>query len=171
MTDVLKAIKDRRSIRNFTNYDIPEDTEQRLAEALIWAPSAGNLQSRKFYFVRDDVMKMKLAAAALNQGFIADAPLVVVGCTDSVIHSRYGQRGVDLYAIQDVSASVMCMMLAAHDEGLGTVWVGAFREEEVTAALDLPTNLRPVAIVPVGRPARVPAPPPRVHLTEAIIKV
>ncbi|MGD2079903.1 MAG: nitroreductase family protein, partial [Nitrospirota bacterium] len=130
---------------------------------------AGNLQARKFYFVRDDVLKMRLAAAALNQTFIAEAPLVVVGCTDSLISSRYGERGVVLYTIQDVSASVMCMMLAAHELGLGTVWVGAFREKEVAAALSLPGNLRPVAIVPVGRPARVPKPPPRVSKDDAII--
>jgi nitroreductase len=166
--DVMRAIRERRSIRQFTGYDIPEEDAEALMDALIWAPSAGNLQSRKFYFVSDDVIKMRLAVAALNQGFIADAPLVVVGCTDSVISSRYGDRGEALYTIQDVSASIMCMMLAAHEMGLGTVWVGAFREEEVSRVLDLPSNLRPVAIVPVGRPARVPKAPPRVTRSEAV---
>lgn len=167
--DVMQAIKERRSIRKYTDYRIPEETLDKLAEALIWAPSAGNLQSRKFYFVRDDVLKVKLAAAALNQTFIAEAPLVVVGCTDSLISSRYGERGMVLYTIQDVATSIMCMMLAAHELGLGTVWVGAFREKEVATALLLPGNLRPVAIVPVGRPARVPKPPPRVSKNEAVI--
>lgn len=166
--DVMRAIRERRSIRRFTDYIIPEEAIDKLIEALIWAPSAGNLQSRKFYFVRDDVLKMKLAAAALNQTFIAEAPLVVVGCTDSLIHSRYGERGIELYTTQDVSASIMCMMLAAHEMGLGTVWVGAFREEDVFRALSLPKNLRPVAIVPVGRPTRVPEAPPRVSKTEAV---
>jgi nitroreductase len=165
----MQAIRERRSIRRYTDYRIPDETLDRLSDALIWAPSAGNLQSRKFYFVRDDVLKMRLAAAALNQIFIAEAPLVVVGCTDSLISTRYGERGVELYSIQDVSASVMCMMLAAYELGLGTVWVGAFREKEVAAALSLPGNLRPVAIVPVGRPARIPKPPPRVSKGDAII--
>ncbi|MEJ2313577.1 MAG: nitroreductase family protein [Nitrospirota bacterium] len=167
--NVMQAIRERRSIRRYTDYRIPDETLDRLSDALIWAPSAGNLQSRKFYFVRDDVLKMRLAAAALNQIFIAEAPLVVVGCTDSLISTRYGERGVELYSIQDVSASVMCMMLAAYELGLGTVWVGAFREKEVAAALSLPGNLRPVAIVPVGRPARIPKPPPRVSKGDAII--
>ncbi len=166
--DVMKAIRERRSIRHFTDYNIPDNTVDKLIEALIWAPSAGNLQSRKFYFVRDDVLKMQLAAAALNQTFIAEAPLVVVGCTDSLISSRYGERGVTLYTIQDVSASLMCMMLAAHAEGLGTVWVGAFREDDVARALSLPRNLRPVAIVPIGRPARVPEAPQRVSKKDAV---
>jgi nitroreductase len=169
--DVMQAIKERRSIRQFTDYEIPEEAANELMDALIWAPSAGNLQSRKFYFVRDDVLKMKLAVAALNQTFIAEAPLVVVGCTDSVISSRYGERGMDLYTIQDVSASLMCMMLAAHERGLGSVGVGAFREEEVARALELRENLRPVAIVPVGRPLRVPSAPARVKREDAVVIV
>jgi nitroreductase len=48
------------------------------------------------------------------------------------------------------------------------VWVGAFDEEDVAGALKLPDHLRPVAIVPVGYPKRVPSPPPRVSREEAI---
>ncbi len=166
--DVYKAIKGRRSVRKFTDYELPDETVEKLIDALIWAPSAGNLQSRKFYFVRDPVVKMRLASAALNQTFIAEAPLVVVGCTDSLIQSRYGERGLSLYCIQDVSASIMNMMLLAYSMGLGTVWVGAFHEEGVSKALSLPKGHRPVALVPVGRPAKVPSPPPRVSREEAV---
>ncbi len=166
--DVLQAVKDRRSIRNFQKKDIPEEIIERLIEALIWAPSAGNLQSRKFYFVRDQHLKKELVSAALGQSFIAGAPLVIVGCTDSSISGRYGERGVALYSVQDVAASVMGMMLVAHENGLGTVWVGAFRESEVSKVLALSDNLRPVAIVPVGYPSRVPPPPHRVSRDEAI---
>lgn len=165
---ILKIIKERRSIRDFEKRDIPEDVIDKLMDALIWAPSAGNLQSRKFYFVRDGKLKRELASAALNQRFIAEAPLVVVGCTDSRIYSRYGDRGVNLYAIQDVACSIMNMMLLAWENGLGSVWVGAFREGEVAEVLDLPNNLRPVAIVPLGYPSRIPSPPPRVSKKEAI---
>lgn len=165
---LLKLIKERRSIRDFEDKDISEDLINELVEALIWAPSAGNLQSRKFYFVRDKRLKRQLASAALNQRFIAEAPLVVVGCTDSRIYSRYGDRGVNLYALQDVACSLMNMMLLAWENGLGSVWVGAFREGEVAEILDLPDNLRPVAIVPVGYPSRIPSPPPRVPKERAV---
>lgn len=165
---ILKIIKERRSIRDFEKRDIPEDVIDKLMDALIWAPSAGNLQSRKFYFITDSRLKRELASAALNQRFIAEAPLVVVGCTDSRIYSRYGDRGVNLYAIQDVACSIMNMMLLAWENGLGSVWVGAFREGEVAEVLDLPNNLRPVAIVPLGYPSRIPSPPPRVSKKEAI---
>lgn len=165
---VFDAIRNRRSVRRFRDDEVPEDTVNVLIDSLIWAPSAGNLQSRKFFFVTDETRKYALSAAAHGQGFIGDAPLVVVGCTDAGISERYGDRGVNLYSIQDVSASVMCMMLAAFEAGLGTVWVGAFNEGAVAEVLGLPGNLRPVAIVPVGYPARVPAPPPRVTRDEAV---
>jgi len=160
--NVLRAIRERRSIRKFRDEGIPDDMVEELIEALIWAPSAGNMQARKFYFVTDRETQKALASAALNQNFIARAPLVVVACTDSRIVHRYGMRGVELYSVQDVACSIMCMMLAAHEMGLGTVWVGAFHEDVVTEILHLPDRLRPVAIVPVGWPERIPEAPERV---------
>lgn len=166
--DVLSAVKGRRSIRDFQKKDIPDELIDKLIDALIWAPSAGNLQSRKFYFIKDPLIKKRLSEAALNQSFIARAPLVVVGCADSSIRMRYGQRGVELYSIQDASISIMSMMLVAHELGLGSVWVGAFREDEVRLALSLPDNLRPIAIVPVGYPEKIPPAPRRVAKKEAV---
>lgn len=167
--NVLEAVKKRRSIRNFLKRDVPEEVIDLLVDSLIWAPSAGNLQSRRFYMIRDARLRKELAAAALNQVFIAEAPLVVTCCTDSRIAGRYGRRGVELYTIQDVAASVMCMMLAAEEAGLGTCWVGAFREERVSGALDLPADLRPVALVPVGYPSRIPKPTSRLPSSDLIV--
>jgi nitroreductase len=166
--DILKAIKERRSIRDFQKKRIPDELIDKLMEALIWAPSAGNLQSRKFYFVRNDNVKKMIAAAALKQYFIADAPLVIVGCTDSRISNKYGERGVYLYSIQDVALSIMGMMLVAHENGLGSTWVGAFREDEIVRCLNIPKHLRPVVVVPVGYPSKIPHPPPRVSKKEAM---
>ena len=166
---ILDSIKSRRSIREFLDRKVPEQAVNDLIDALLWAPSAGNLQSRKFYFVIEQETKRKLAKAALGQDFISRAPLVVVACTDRRISARYGDRGVNLYSIQDAAASVMNMMLAAHELGLGTVWVGAFNEFDVFEVLDLPENLRPVAIIPVGYPARTPPAPQRIKREEAVV--
>ena len=166
--DILQAVKERRSIREFQNRDVPEDIVNKLIEALIWAPSAGNLQSRKFYFVKDSSLKRRLAVAALNQRFIAEAPLVVVGCADTSISRSYGERGKTLYSVQDVACSIMGMMLAAHADGIGSVWVGAFNEAEVSEVMDLKPDLRPVVIVPLGYPARIPGAPRRVSREEAV---
>ena len=166
--NVLKIVKERRSIRDFQKKKIPDDLMIKLMDALIWAPSAGNLQSRKFYFVKNERMRKLLAQAALNQNFIADAPLVIVGCADNRIAKKYGNRGVDLYALQDVALSIMGMMLVAHENGIGSTWVGSFREGDVSRILRIPKHLRPVAVVPVGYPSRIPSPPPRVSPREAV---
>ncbi len=166
--DILKAVKERRSIRDFQKKEIPDFLLDKLAEALIWAPSAGNLQARKFYFVMNGDIKKKIAIAALNQNFIAEAPLVIIGCTDSRISYKYRERGVYLYSIQDVALSIMGMMLVAHENSLGTCWVGAFNENDVHKILKMPDYLRPVAIVPVGYPSKIPSPPPRVSKKDAV---
>ena len=76
--NVSVAVKERRSVRRFTRQDIPADILDALLEALIWAPSAGNLQSRKFFVVSEKSLKRQIAAAALQQSFIAEAPVVIV---------------------------------------------------------------------------------------------
>lgn len=167
--DILDIITNRRSIRAFQDREIPRDLVDGLVESLRWAPSAGNLQSRKFYFVFNQDIKKKIAKAALNQNFIARAPLTIVACLDRNISAHYGERGINLYSIQDVSASVMSMMIAAQAMGLGTVWVGAFHEVEVIEILDLPDNLRPIAIIPVGYAAKIPERTPRLPPQETVI--
>ena len=159
--EILELIKNRRSIRSFKSDPISEEVIDKLIEAIIWAPSAGNLQSRKFYFVFKEELKEKLAEASLHQMFIKDAPLVIVACADTKIEQRYGKRGRELYMICDVSASIENLMLVATEEGLGTCWVGAFEEEKVKEILNLPENLVPVAIIPVGYPKEKPVSPPR----------
>jgi nitroreductase len=166
--NILDIIKSRRSVRKFQKKEIPQEIVDKLIEALIWAPSAGNLQSRKFYFIFNQGIKEKLVEAAGGQDFISQAPLVIIGCTDDKIIYRYGERGKNLYSICDVAASIQNLMLSAQEFGLGTVWVGAFNEKEVSKILNLPENLRPIAIIPVGYPAEKPMAPPRVSKEEAI---
>ena len=169
--NILDVIKHRRSVRDFTDRKIPESAIDVLVEALQWAPSAGNLQSRKFYFIFNEDIRNKLAQTGFKQdfvSFIARAPLVIVACADLRITSRYGDRGTHLYCIQDTAASVQNLLLAAYELGLGTCWVGAFKEEKVKEILDLPDNLRPFVLVPVGYPARTPKAPDRVPRTDAV---
>jgi nitroreductase len=168
-TNLLEIIKKRRSVRRFLDRDIPEEIVQQLVEALIWAPSAGNLQSRRFYFIRNRQLRDDLVVPAWGQNFIAEAPLAVVACADMRISAHYGGRGTDLYALQDVAASVQNLLLLACSHGLATVWVGAFDEQGVAQALGLPEYLRPVAIVPVGYPAEQPRAPRRLSHDKAVV--
>jgi nitroreductase len=159
--DVEKCIRGRRSVRGFKRTEIPEKLINPLIDALRWAPSAGNLQARRFYFVTDPELRRELARAAERQTFAGRAPLVVVACADHRIDREYEARGVELYCLMDVAASLQNLMLVAHAHGLATCWIGAMNEEKVRELLRLPEHLRPVSLVPVGYPSEHPAPPRR----------
>lgn len=167
--DVLEAIKERRSIRAYTDEEVSERDVERLIEAARWAPSAGNIQPWAFVVVKDVETKRKLSSAALNQTLIQEAPVVIVVCADLIRSSSgYGSRGVHLYSIQDTAAATENILLAAQELGLATCWVGAFRENEVAKAVKAPRNLRPVAMVAVGYPAERPATPQKRSVNEIV---
>jgi nitroreductase len=155
VVDVFEAVKGRRSIRVFRRNDVSFEDVQKLIDAATWAPSAGNIQPWEFIIIRKHYTKKRLAAAAWDQAFIEVAPVVIVVCANENRSSRrYGDRGKMLYCIQDTAAAIQNIHLAAYCLGLGTCWVGAFKEEEVRQVLNVPQGIRPVSIIPVGYPAR-----------------
>ena len=157
--DVLEAIRGRRSIRAFKSNDVPPEIVEELIDAARWAPSAGNIQPWEFIVVRRSEIKGRLAEAALNETLIEKAPVVIVVCADeNRSFEGYRVRGKTLYCIQDTAASIQNILLAAYSLGLGTCWIGAFREEEVKEILKIPLGVRPVAIIPVGYPTESPLP-------------
>jgi nitroreductase len=157
--DVLDAIKGRRSIRAFRDTDVSERSIKKLIDAARLAPSAGNIQPWEFIIVRKAETKKKLAEAALDQVFIEESPVVIVVCANETRSSYgYGARGKMLYCIQDTSAAIQNIHLVAYSLGLGTCWIGAFKEEETREILRIPEDIRPVAIIPVGYPAETPEP-------------
>jgi len=166
--DLFEAIESRRSIRRFDPAaDVPPEMVERLLNAAILAPTAGNRQPWHFYVVRDPELRQGLVAAAHGQGFISQAPVAIVVCADAEQSAgRYGQRGRELYCLQDTAAAVDHILLAAVALGLGSCWVGAFDEGEAARVLDLPDHHRPVAILPIGKPAEAPARRPRQPLKE-----
>ena len=159
--DVFEAMEKRRSVRSFdVGREVAEELVEELLRCACQAPSAGNVQPWRFVVVRDAGLKERLAAAALGQSFVAAAPVVIVVCADLAVHAfAYGRRGVELYAVQDTAAATENLLLCATALGLGACWVGAFREEEVARVLDLAPDVRPLALVPVGYPAREEAQP------------
>lgn len=154
--DFWQVLESRYSVRHFDPVaDVPPEAVERLLAAAIQAPSAGNRQPWHFYVVRDLAAREGLAAAAHGQAFVAQAPLAIVVCADAEQSaSRYRQRGRELYCLQDTAAATMHILLAAVALGLGSCWVGAFDERQAAHVLNLPQRHRPVAILPVGKPAR-----------------
>ncbi len=167
--DVIAAILERRSIRKFKKEPVPKATVGRIIDAARWAPSAGNIQPWQFYVVYNDKKKQELAAAASNQKFVAEAPVVIVVCTQpEMTGARYRERGRNLYAIQDSAAAIQNILLAVNGYGLGSCWVGAFEDTLVVEALELPRGTSPVAILPIGFPAEENRPPARRPVEEIV---
>jgi len=167
--DVFEAIRGRRSVRAYTIEEVSEEEVKKLIEAARWAPSAGNIQPWEFVIVTNAETKRRLAIAALHQTFIEEAPVVIVVCADVARSSwGYGSRGANLYCLQDTAAATENILLAAQALELATCWVGAFHEDEVAKVVNTPRNVRPVAIVPVGRPAEKPRAPPKRSLREIV---
>lgn len=166
--ECMEAINGRRSVRKFKDRAVGKEIIDELLNAAQMAPSAGNLQARDFVVVLNKATKQKLTKAALGQSFIEQAPAVIVFIANTERSSRvYKSRG-ELYAVQDATASVMTLLLAAHARGLATCWVGAFDENAVSEILNLPHRTRPVAIIPLGYADEAPSAPPRMGLEKVV---
>ena len=164
---VLDAIKKRSSIRNYKGDSIPEDLLLRVLEAVRLAPSAKNLQPWKFIIVKDKYLKEKLAEAASDQYFIAQAPIIVVGCGfPDDCYTRMG-RYMKSWPV-DVTIALEHLILEAQEEGLGTCWIGAFDEEKVKSILNIPGNVKVLAMTPLGYPNEKPSFGGRKKLDEII---
>lgn len=159
---MLEAIRGRQSIRAFTNQPVSEKEIETLIDAARHAPSAGNIQPWEFVIVREPEIKRELVLAASNQASIEEAPVVIVVCADeNRCAQRYGERGRSLYCLQDTAAAIQNIHLTVYALGLGTCWIGAFKEEETRETLNIPVGIRPVGIIPIGYAAESPQPPNR----------
>jgi len=160
--DLFETIKNRRSIRQFTNQNVPDEMVEKLVEAARLAPTAGNSQAFQLVIVRQEDQKQRLAHAAFGQKQVQTASVVFVVCADlKKAQESYSDRGKSLYCIQDTAAVTENILLAACSMGLGTCWIGAFNEDEAKKVINAPEDMRPVAMIPVGYPAESPSERPR----------
>ena len=151
--EFMEVLGARHSIRSFKEQPLEEEKINAILEAANSAPSAGNLQAYEIYLVKDLELLQKLVHAAWGQHFIDQAPIVLVFCAHPARSSiKYGNRGTELYCIQDATCAAIFAHLAATSLRLGSCWVGAFDEEEVQKCLNLPSDHRPIIIMPIGYP-------------------
>src|ERR687889_332846 len=149
--DFETVVKRRRMCREFLDREVPRQKIDRILDLACRYPSAGHTEPQEFIVVRDQRMKHELARAALDQMFVAQAPLVIVVVSDVRRSARrYGERGVRFFSIIDGAFVAMLILLAVVDEGLGACFVGSFYDEEVQELLSLPQQVRPIGIIPVG---------------------
>lgn len=178
--EVFEAIATRRSIRRFLDREVEEEKIRRVFDAVRMSPSWANLQCWRFVVVRDSSVKEKISEFSYVESFfsprgykvnpakkgLAEAPVVIVACADP---SQSGTLWDQHYYMTDVGIAAQTFMLAAHDLGLGTVFVGVFDEEELRELLAIPAGIRIVGLFPLGYPLEEKkGGPPRKPLTELV---
>lgn len=151
--ELFKTIYDRRCYRRYKDAPVGKEVIEELVKAAVQAPSAGNLQPWEFIITKDQKLKENIMKVSRNQSFIAQAPVLITVCANCRASEKvYGQRGKDVYCIQDTAAAMQNILLAVHALGLGACWVGEFDENEVKKILRIPEFIRPVAILTIGYP-------------------
>lgn len=164
---VLEVIQKRRSVRKYKKDPIPEEALLRVLEAARLAPSGKNFQPWKFIIIKDKALKEELARASAGQFFMAKAPIIIVGCGfPDKCYARMG-RYMKSWSV-DVTIALEHLILQAQEEGLGTCWIGSFEEKEVKAILNVPEEVRVLALTPLGYPEEIPAFRGRKSLDEII---
>ena len=147
--DLYQAIKKRYSCRSYSSKPIEQEKLEKILEAGRLSPSAKNLQDWRFILVTDEQKRKELAIAANEQMFIATAPAIIVGCSNSDYVMSGGQKVSSI----DVAIAMEHIALAATAEGLATCWIGSFYPEKVRKILGIPQKIEVIELMPIGYPA------------------
>lgn len=191
-------LRSRRSVRRFLPDPVPGAVLQRVLESACWAPSAHNRQPWRFVVLSTFESREKLVTAmhaSFQEDLAADflpeeeikkrlqrsrsrilgAPVGVLICVEPAVMDQYPdaarQAAEDLMAAQSAALCAGTLLLAAHGEGLGGVWMCAplFAPQVVLQALDLPGTWRPQALILLGYPAEIPGPRPRLPVADVVV--
>lgn len=178
--ETLEAIKTRRSIRKFSDQPVEPEKLQAVLEAVQQAPSWSNRQCWSLVVVQDQEVRNRISELSFVESFfatygyksnpaqkgLAQAPIVLVACADP---QQSGDLRGEQYYMADLGIASQNLMLAAHDLGLGTVFVGVFDEEQLKGLLGIPPHIRIVGLFPLGYPAgEAKGGPPRKPLAEFV---
>lgn len=170
MWDFFETVRHRHSIRKYRS-DLPVEQEKlhAILEMACAAPSAGDLQSYHISVITEAEQRRRLSDIAEDQDFIAEAPVALLFCSDPQrAAQKYGERGENLYAVQDTTIAAAYAQLAVVAAGLGSTWVGYFDAERLKKEFNLGSGLEPLALLSIGYPAELPEETPRRPLDEMV---
>jgi nitroreductase len=173
--DLMEAIKERRSVRQYKADPVSEEALQEVMEAVRWSPSWANTQCWEVVVVKDPNMKSQLANTLMGtnpaRSSMTEAPLVVVLCGKKGVSGfKKGQAVTDRgdWLMFDTGLAMQTLCLAAHGLGLGTVVVGQFDHKKAEEILGVPSNVEVVAMTPLGHPAAEGSAPKRKDFSEFV---
>jgi nitroreductase len=170
--DVLTAIRERRSCRKFLPDDIEDASIEKIIEAAVWAPSPANNQPWEFIVVTNPDVKQKIYddVSACKQkiyeksgwgwvdkyraGFLTEAPalIAVIGDPEKTGAHKFLEGTEDTYQ-HACAAAIQNMLLAAHAQGLGSLWFTLFDRETMRKTLGVDASKEPLALVCIGKAA------------------
>ncbi len=163
--ELLKTIKERRSVRRYAQEPPSLDDLKLLVDAARWAPSGGNLQPWKFVIVTNK--KMLEAIKMMSPGIIRDLPPALI----ALCHDEKRMVGGRETQLIDMGAAMENILLMVHALGFGACPIASFDSESVAELMDLPSHIKPLLLICVGKPVDKPKPPPKLPIDELIIKV
>lgn len=154
--EVLEAIHTRRSIRKYTEETVSDEMVKKMLSAAMSAPSAVNAQTWVFVVIDDRKLLDEIPEYSPYAAMVRGAPLAILVCGDTNKEIAPG------FWVQDCSAAIQNLLLAAHGLGLGAVWTGCYpledRVEGFRKAFALPEKVIPLGLVVLGHPAQEVAP-------------
>lgn len=164
-----ECIRGRRSIRKFTDQPVSHELLAQVVETASYAPSWKHTQITRYIAVEGDLKNALAKCTTIfpGNGVIMENAPMVVAVTMIKGRSGYERDGSfstpkgDRWQMYDAGVASEAFCLAAHEQGLGTVIMGLFDEEEATKLLNLPEDRELVALIPVGYPAESPVAPRR----------
>jgi nitroreductase len=161
----LEGLKTRRSVRKYdATKKIPHADIEKILEAASYAPSAHNFQPWEFLVLEDAQTLASLRGLQPWTSFAKDASCVIIVCADTA-KSFHREKENEKWSYADIDGSLAAygVLLAAHGLGYGACFCGAAPMpliiENLQKAFNLPQNMRPVAIIPVGVPLETPKQP------------
>lgn len=160
--NTLECIKTRRSIRRYDRTRvIPDLLTDKLIEAGMYAPTARNLRGWHFIVINKKAILTELSDIHPYGKMLADASLAILVCGDLNIEPE------EAYNAINCAAATQNILLAAHDMGLGAVWLGVYprkdRMDGVRNIFHLPINALPVSLISIGYPSEEKEIPERVE--------
>jgi nitroreductase len=157
--EVLNLLKERRSIRCFSDKKIPDNELKMILEAGRWAPSASNRQAWKFIVIKNKKLIDKLAKTAIYGKFVKEAPLLIA--IVGFVHENPN------WYVQDTTLASMNMMLMAWALDIGTCWIGSMDRDKAKEMLGIDEDDFLLTILPFGYLSKpVPEPTYRKDLDE-----
>lgn len=160
-----KLIKERKSTRLFSNKEVEQEKIDKILEAGRLAPTAKNVQPFKIIVVKSEEGLKKIDNCTPCR---YKAPVVLVVCGD--VEKAYVKDDTPMY-VMDASIANTHMMLEATNIGVDNIWIEYFDTDKLINEFELPSNLKPVCLLPIGYKAKLCPPSPLHKIRKSIDKL